>query len=451
MLDLNSLLPPSSGWILNNAYAINDEGDVVGDGRLDGELRGFLLTPNDTIPPTIAISGVQEGGTYTNTATANINITDTGSGVDPTKTSITLNGQPYTSGTAITAAGAYTVVVNAADKAGNPASQTVHFRVKHSTALAYSGATSGDYDDPAGLAAILTDTGLSPAAPIGGAGLSLGLGNQSCTATTDGSGKGSCNLTPNEPLGSYPLTAAFAGNDLYLPSSSAAATFTVNKEETALAISSAPALATGKVTVTAVLKEDGATPIVGRTVTFAVGGSSATGTTDSGGTASATLPLSPGKYALSASFAGDGYYQAANASAQTLYVYQPTQFVIWGGNPPIPSGQPANVAIGQDYTFWGAQWAKQVQGGDFQGNSSFKGYADSESGNTWTGNSGNSSNPPASMSSYIGVIVTTQASMSGGTTSGNVVEVAVLQVDNPASYAPDPGHDGTGTLVAISQ
>jgi len=451
MLDLNTLLPPNSGWLLNHAFAINDEGDIVGDGTLDGELRGFLLTPNDTTPPTIVITGVQEGGSYTNTVTATIDITDTGSGVDPTKTSVTLNGQPYTSGTAITAAGAYTLVVNAADQDGNPAGQTVHFRVKHSTALAYSGATSGGYDDPANLAAVLTDTWVSPAAPIGAASLSLGLGSQTCTATTDGGGKGSCTLTPNEQAGGYPLTATFAGNDLYLPSSSAAGAFTVNKEETALAINSAPALAAGKVTVTAVLKEDGNTPISGRNVTFTAGGSSATGTTDGSGTASATLPVSPGKYALRAAFAGDGYYQAASATAQTLYAYQPTQFVIWGGNPPIPSGQPANVAVGQDYTFCGAQWAKQVTGGDFRGNSSFKGYADSVTGGTWTGSSGNSGNPPASAPSYIGVIVTTQATKSGGTTSGNVAEIAVLQVDNPASYAPNPGHAGTGTLVAIVQ
>lgn len=42
-VDLNELLPPGSPWVLHSAEGINDRGDVVGFGRLDGELRSFLL------------------------------------------------------------------------------------------------------------------------------------------------------------------------------------------------------------------------------------------------------------------------------------------------------------------------------------------------------------------------------------------------------------------------
>lgn len=72
------------------------------------------------------------------------------------------------------------------------------------------------------------------------------------------------------------------------------------------------------------------------------------------------------------------------------------------------------------------------------------------SGSTWTGNPDDSSNPPVSVASYIGVIVPTQVTQSGGTISGPVAELAVLQIDNPAGYALGPGHSGPGPLLAVA-
>lgn len=105
---------------------------------------------------------------------------------------------------------------------------------------------------------------------------------------------------------------------------------------------------------------------------------------------------------------------------------------------------------GGRYQFWGAQWAKQVTGGDYQANNSFKGYADivSPDSKTWTASPGGSDNPPAKVAPYIGVIVATRATTDGLATSGNVERLVVLKVDAPGSYRPDPGHAGTGTLVA---
>jgi hypothetical protein len=114
------------------------------------------------------------------------------------------------------------------------------------------------------------------------------------------------------------------------------------------------------------------------TATPATGGPpvTASATVDTAGVAQATLPLPPGAYAVTLDFRGDTYYRPSRAS-QTLYVYQPTQFVIWGGDPPIPSGARANLVIGNGYEFWGADWSKQVLGGIFTGGAaSFKGYAD---------------------------------------------------------------------------
>ena len=45
MLSLNDLIPAGSGWVLRQAHDINDRGQIVGEGRLNGQERGFLLTP----------------------------------------------------------------------------------------------------------------------------------------------------------------------------------------------------------------------------------------------------------------------------------------------------------------------------------------------------------------------------------------------------------------------
>jgi len=234
------------------------------------------------------------------------------------------------------------------------------------------------------------------------------------------------------------VAAAFAESPLLFGSTTARA-FTINLEQTTLAVTSSADQALGTVSVSASLQEDGTAPVGGRALVFAIGSTTLTATTDATGTATVSTTLGDGRYAVSVSFAGDPYYQPASA-AQTLIAYQPTRFVIWGGNP-------GGVIQGHDYTFWGSQWAKQVSGGDYRAGASFKGYADSVSGATWTSSGGNSSSPPATVPGFIGVLVTTQADKSGSTITGNVAGVEVLQVDDPAAYSADPGHSSTGVDV----
>lgn len=45
LYDLNNLIDPNSGWLLLEAMAINDQGQVTGLGTKDGEDHVFLLTP----------------------------------------------------------------------------------------------------------------------------------------------------------------------------------------------------------------------------------------------------------------------------------------------------------------------------------------------------------------------------------------------------------------------
>lgn len=44
-VDLQSRIPPGSGWSLQSAASINDAGEIVGVGMHNGMLSGFLLTP----------------------------------------------------------------------------------------------------------------------------------------------------------------------------------------------------------------------------------------------------------------------------------------------------------------------------------------------------------------------------------------------------------------------
>ena len=55
--DLNSLIPGGSGWMLGEARDINDVGQIVGDGYLNGSWRAYMLTPVPE-PATILLLGI---------------------------------------------------------------------------------------------------------------------------------------------------------------------------------------------------------------------------------------------------------------------------------------------------------------------------------------------------------------------------------------------------------
>jgi hypothetical protein len=143
-----------------------------------------------------------------------------------------------------------------------------------------------------------------------------------------------------------------------------------------------------------------------------------------------------------------------------VLVYQPSSFVIWGGNTP-------GVSLGQRLQFWGAQWSKQVAGGDYAAQADFKGYGTPVSRpigicqaaahttgtprldpSCWTSKPGNST-PSATVGDYIGVIVSTAINQDGSTVYGNVAALVVLQVDRTVPYGSDPDHPGYGTIVAV--
>jgi hypothetical protein len=170
-----------------------------------------------------------------------------------------------------------------------------------------------------------------------------------------------------------------------------------------------------------------------------------TGLTDAFGTASCSIlvnqPLGPNS--VSVNFAGDGFYLPSSASESViLFAFLPSgSFVI--GN--------LDTAVGTNVEFWGADWAdvNTLSGG--LPPDSFKGFAATapqSCGGSWTTRPGNSSAPPLGpLPSYMGVIASSAVVQSGSTIAGNDPIIVVVQT-NPG-YAPDPGHPGTGTVVAV--
>jgi hypothetical protein len=130
---------------------------------------------------------------------------------------------------------------------------------------------------------------------------------------------------------------------------------------------------------------------------------------------------------------------------------------------PIPTPPPTfegsfvigdgNAIVGNHVTFWGSQWARVNSLSAGQAPSDFKGFATSTSpspascGGGWTSQTGNSFTPPGSVPPYITVIVSSSIMQSGPTISGNIPQMAIIKTD--PSYEPNPGHPGTGTVVAV--
>lgn len=335
---------------------------------------------------------------------------------------------------------------------------------KVDTALQYTGATTGDYDDPVTLAATLTQAGGGP--PVAGQAITftLGLGQstQSCVGTTAADGTVSCQIPSiAAPAGAANVVVSYAGNADY-NGTAISLPFTINPEETTLTYTGAQALvANGQsLTLAALLQEDGSRPPIpsAQTVTLTLGsGASAQscqGQTAADGTVSCIIaavnqPL--GEQPVVASFAGDSYYAPSSDSSHQALVfdYIPTGGAFMLGD---QSSQP-----GASVTWWGHNWASanNLSGGPAP--QSFKGFAPAfEDGGattatpscdaTFLSSPGNSTSPPSSVPAYMAVAVTNEVTKLGRTISGTVTRIVIVKTD--AGYQPDPGSSGTGTVVA---
>jgi hypothetical protein len=329
--------------------------------------------------------------------------------------------------------------------------------VKIPTVITYAGPTSGDFNDPVTLTASLAD---DSANRLASKVLHFTLnGTETCQGTTDGFGVATCTLTPGEAAGPYTLTVAFTdtGDPVY-DVSTAPVAFTVTREETTTTYTGPTVILQGAsgVTLQGRLLEDGnpLTPVSGRTLTLSLGAQSCTALTSPSGFASCALtftgPLGPEP--LAATFAGDPFYLPSSDTSKTAIVFAfPTSGAFTLGDKTVAAAGPTT-----QLSWWGAQWASHNSLTAGPAPSAFKGFASTVSlpttsppatcGGPWSTGPGNSSSPPGTVPAYMGVLVTGGVVKSGSTITGNVVSIVVVKTN--AGYAGNPGHPGTGTVIA---
>jgi PKD repeat protein len=196
-------------------------------------------------------------------------------------------------------------------------------------------------------------------------------------------------------------------------------------------------------------------PVANRTMTLALGAGLGAQTcsakTDASGKASCRIdkvmqPLGPGE--VSGRFDGDSDYLGSAGRAPALIFEYPVGAA--GGAFVIGD---LNATVGRQVTFWGAQWARSNALSGGAAPSSFKGFADRTStdptacGGSWATGPGNSAGPPRSVPAYMAVIVSSAITKSGSAIAGNAPRVVIVKTD--AGYSSDPGHAGTGKVVAV--
>jgi hypothetical protein len=176
-----------------------------------------------------------------------------------------------------------------------------------------------------------------------------------------------------------------------------------------------------------------------------------------GASSTGTVSGSGGSYAISGShtYASTGFFEVtvkivddggSTAEAKSrILIFASTA----GGSFVIGDD---DAAIGTPVTFWGAQWSKQNSLSGGAAPAAFKGFADAPAsppacGTSWSTSPGNSSGPPRGpLPEFIAVIVSSHITKSGATISGDTPEVVVVKTGS--GYAPNPGHAGTGSVVA---
>jgi hypothetical protein len=124
---------------------------------------------------------------------------------------------PLTADHAYAAPGTYAATFTAKDKDGGVGTADAQVAIqKRTTALAFTAPLTQPFG-PASLTATLSDTVDAPTANLGGRTVVFAAGGHTYPATTDAAGRAS--VSPAPFLLSGPVTVTFAGDSLYLPSS----------------------------------------------------------------------------------------------------------------------------------------------------------------------------------------------------------------------------------------
>jgi hypothetical protein len=338
------------------------------------------------------------------------------------------------------------------------------------TELTYTGVTSGDYHDTAVMSATLVDPEDGDS-PIPDETVTFRIGSSvtdTCSATTSSSGVASCGIRLTQAPGSYAVTASFAGDAVYKADTDSS-TFTITREETTLTFTGPTVVLAGSTstTVSALLVEGGANETdgdgssaapdpYGQTVTFTLGTQSCDGVTDATGVASCSIPGvsgdTLGPKTLTAAFAGDTYYEPSSDATEVIVFAFPDRGAFVLGDSTVAAAT-AETSV----TWWSHDWSLRnaLSGGIAP--FAFKGFAADVStlptttpadscGTSFVTSSGNSAPPVSDVPEYMGVVVASSVTKTGANVNGVWGRVVVVKTD--PGYAQNPGHPGTGQIVA---
>lgn len=160
--------------------------------------------------------------------------------------------------------------------------------------------------------------------------ISFTFNNTVTNCTTDANGLATLELNIKS-AGTYNILMKFDGNDDYM-ASSANGILTVRKFNTSLSVSNVSYKTTAATkTISATLKDENGNALAGKTIKFTVNGKNYTATTNANGVASVKITLTAGgTYTISASFAGDGDYQAKSSTGKLTLTKQSTSLTSSG-------------------------------------------------------------------------------------------------------------------------
>jgi sugar lactone lactonase YvrE len=299
---------------------------------IENELNAATPPQAATVPSTLAIQPVSGNFSTPTPVSAILTNPDTQAPLVNEPVTFTLNGDSSESCTATTdSTGTATCDITASQPSSTytltasfPGDSTTSvpigsdstsstFTVNPDTsALSYTGPTSGVNGQPITLTGTLTTDTPTTGTPLPTKVVTFTIGSgstaQSCNAVTDTSGDVSCTIPAlDQPQTSETVTSTFTA-DAYDTASTVSTPVTIT-EPTTLTVNPTTGAYGGATTVSGVLTDSNTnTPIANEPVTFILNGNeTCTGTTDSTGTASCTI--TPGEpaatYTLSGSFGGD--------------------------------------------------------------------------------------------------------------------------------------------------
>jgi uncharacterized repeat protein (TIGR01451 family) len=415
--------------------------------NVGGAATSGTATVADSLPPSFTPTAMSGGGWTCTVATATCttaNVLAAGASYPAITLTVDVaaNAPPFPTNTVTVSGGNEASNVSGNDIAKDPVT------VRQRTTTIMQAATQ-DFDNTIALRATVAPAGVAGSVQFFVNGSSVGI------ATYDsGSGVATLPYLVTPAAGSYSLVADFtSANPLFLNSIGILPTgLTVTLEETTLSYSGDTVIANGGTAImSGILLEEGIRPVAGRTVQFTLGtGSSAqlcNGVTNASGIATCAIgpvaqPLGPG--VMADAFVGDAFYKPASAGATTvMFAFLTNGADVLGD---------LSASIGAGVTFWGAHWSSSNSLSGGAAPASFKGFASTLTGepptcgSTWTTGPGNSSDPPATLPAYMGVLVSSAVGKSGPTIAGDILRIVVVQTNG--GYAPNPGHAGTGTVVA---